>query len=217
MRLSLFLVLVVFTTALHAQDREKDALRRMQAANQRLAAERAQLEREKAKLEQEQQAAAKEKSALEKSLKGEKGLAAKQKKEIEALEEAKAGLEAKLAESAAREAALAAKLAETEKALAASRQDGEQLKKRLANQSETIGLWQAKTGACQEKNGELARLGYELAERYRAKTCEDINFENEPFTGIRRARMESLLEDYRQRVDGQHFDARNDLPKEKGQ
>lgn len=216
MKILLIALLLAFSGSLYSQDREKDALRRMQAANQRLAAERAQLEREKAKLEQAQQAAAKEKSALEKSLKGEKGVVAKQRKEIEALEAAKTGLEAKLAEAAAREAALAAKLAETEKALAASRQDGEQLRKRIANQSGTIGLWQAKAGDCQAKNGELARLGHELAERYRAKSCADVGRENEVFTGLGRARMENLLEDYKDRIDARRFDARQELAKEKG-
>jgi hypothetical protein len=55
-------------------------------------------------------------------------------------------------------------------------------------------------------NDTLAELGHELAERYRAKTCEDVQRDNEPFTGIWRARMEDMLEDYRDKLLGQRFD-----------
>jgi chromosome segregation ATPase len=201
--LSLLLALALCAPAVAQDKRMQEAVRRLQAQNQRLASERADLEREKAKLEQEKDDAQKSRSALERKVKS-------GARERQDLEDANTALELELADAEDREEALKARLAETEKALAAAREEGAQLRKRLANQGTTIGFWQAKTEACQAKNGELAKLGYDLVERYRQKTCGDITLENEPFTGIARVRMENLLEDYKDQVRAKRFDWRND-------
>jgi chromosome segregation protein len=208
MRAALLLVLALAAPGALAADeaRLQDALKRLQAANQRLAADKAQLERERARLERERDEAAKARDGMEGKLKSSRGAVAKTAAELEDSQAAGRALEGKLAEAGAREEALKAKLAETEQALAASRRDAEALRKRIANQSATIGAWQAKTESCRFKNEALADLGGELAERYRAKTCADIGAENEPFTGIWRARMEDMLEEYRDRLTGQRFD-----------
>ncbi|HJY78352.1 MAG TPA: hypothetical protein VKE95_17060 [Burkholderiales bacterium] len=203
-------VLLLAAGATQAQDKkgQQEALRRLQASNQRLASEKAQLEREKAKLEAERDEAAKARRSAEGSLKGERGTVAKQKKDLEALEEAKRGLEEKLAEAAKREDGLKQELTQTAKALAEAQSRGEQLAKRLANQQQTIGFWQGETDACRSKNTELGKLGNELLARYRAKTCEDVQNENEPFTGIGRARAENLLDDYRVKLREQSFEVK---------
>lgn len=211
MRILICLLLMLFSLNGTAQDKKsQDALRRMQALNQRLASEKAQLEREKAQLAKENAEAEAARKALASTLKGERGTTAGQKQEIEKLGQAGRELEAKLADALKREEALQRQLAETEKALAESRAGGELLARRVANQAGTIGLWQEKTASCEAKNGELAKLGHELAERYRAKTCGDAMQDNEPFTGIGRARMENLLEDYKDRLRAQRFDARQE-------
>jgi len=191
-----------------AQDKkgQQDALRRLQASNQRLASEKAQLEREKAKLEAERDETVKARKSLEGSLKGERGTVAKQKKDLEAAEETKRALEEKLAEAAKREDGLKHELAQSATALAEAQARGEQLAKRLANQQQTIVFWQGETDACRSKNAELGKLGNELLARYRAKTCEDVQNENEPFTGIWRTRAENLLEDYRVKLREQNFE-----------
>ena len=203
-------VLLLAAGETRAQDKkgQQEALRRLQASNQRLASEKAQLEREKAKLEAERDGAAKARRSIEGSLKGERGTVAKQKKDLEALEEAKRGLEEKLAEAAKREDGLKQDLTQTAKALAEAQARGEQLDKRLANQQQTIGFWQGETDACRSKNAELGKLGNELLVRYRAKTCEDVQNENEPFTGIGRARAENLLDDYRVKLREQSFEVK---------
>lgn len=213
MRIVLCLLLVLFSLNGLAQDKKmQDALRRLQAANQRLASEKAQLEREKARMDAERHDAAKARKSLEGNLKGERGMVAKQKKELEALDEAKRGLEEKLAEAAKGEEALRQQLAQTiaesDKALAEAQARAEQLNKRVANQQQTIGFWQGETGACRSKNAELGKLGGELLARYRAKTCQDVMSENEPFTGIGRARMENLLEDYRDKFREHKFEVK---------
>jgi DNA repair exonuclease SbcCD ATPase subunit len=204
MRALAFCLAFLLAGAAGAQEaRLQEALKRMQALNQRLAADKAQLEREKLKLEQERSDAAKSREALEGRLKSSRGAAAKSAAELQQAREEKLALEARLAQAAQREAALKTKLAETEQALAGSRRDGELLKKRIANQSGTIGYWQERTGSCQAKNAELGRLGGELVERYRAKTCADVERETEPFTGIGRARLENLLEEYKDKLRAQ--------------
>jgi len=185
-----------------AQDKKaQDALRRLQATNQRLASDKAQLEREKAKLEEELTKG----RSVERSLKSERG---NQKKAIGALTEERDALQGELAEADEHAAALAGKLAATEQALAEAQARGEQLARRLANQQKTSGFWQGEADACRAKNSELGKLGNELLVRYRAKTCEEISEQNEPFTGLGRARMENLLEDYRDKLREQRYETK---------
>jgi chromosome segregation ATPase len=211
MRPALFILLAALAFGVLAQDKKaQDATRRLQAANQRLFSEKAQLEREKGELAKKLGDSEKASADADKRLKTEKGALARTRNELKALEAEKTALQERLAETERREAALKVSLAETQKQLAQASAQGEQLAKRVGHQKDTIGLWQEKTAACENKNGELAKLGYELAGRYRAKTCTDISLENEPFTGIGRARMENLLEDYKDRVRAQQFDARRE-------
>jgi chromosome segregation ATPase len=199
-----FFFTVLLATNVIAQDKkgaQDAALRRLNAQNQRLASEKAKLERENAE-------AARALDSAQKDLQGQRLAAARNAKEAKRLGEELEYLEQETAAAFAREDELRQRLAETETALAAAREDAAMLRKRLANQTDTIGYWQAKTSECQAKNGDLAKLGYDLAERYRAKTCADIAVQNEPFTGIGRARMENLLEDYKEQLRAKRFDPR---------
>jgi hypothetical protein len=58
---------------------------------------------------------------------------------------------------------------------------------------------------------QLLELNGELLGRYRAKSCGDTLAEAEPFTGIGRARLENLIEEYRDRMAGARFKAGDDL------
>src|SRR5262249_51529952 len=122
---------------------------------------------------------------------------AKHNREFAKLKEAD---EQKLAEAASREAELKAQLATTEQALGEARREGEQLRKRVANQQETIGFWQAKTGVCGARGDELNKIGNELLERYRTKRCSDIGLDNESIIGVGRAHMENVVDSYRERL-----------------
>jgi len=191
--------LLAFHPAAEAQDKKaQDAARRLQAANQRLASEKAQLERDKSQLAQK--LAEQEKS----SAKELQGARSRHDRELARLRKSS---EEQLAQAAEREDALESELLETQDALAEARREGEQLRKRLANQEQTIGFWEKRSSSCDARNAELSKIGNDLIERYRGKTCEDVALENEPFTGLGRARMENLLEDYRERLRAQRVEA----------
>jgi len=54
--------------------------------------------------------------------------------------------------------------------------------------------------ACTGKNQKLARVGRELLAHYDSVTLGDALLTREPLTGIRRTQVQSLLEDYSERV-----------------
>lgn len=196
-----------FLPAWPAAAQDKDAMRRLQGVNQRLAADKAALEREKAQLARDKAAAEKERDELREDAAKQKGTAARRAAELKKLEAEAEKLRADLAAATERETALKGELAKTGEALAESKKAGEQLGRRLANQGETSRLWREKTDACEAKNADLARVGAELIDRYRAKSCGDALVEAEPFTGIAKVRAENLLEEYRERIREARFRA----------
>jgi chromosome segregation ATPase len=193
-----------------AQDK-KDAARRLQQINQKLAADKAALEREKAALARDKAELTQERDALKEDAGKLKGAAARKAAEAKKLAEEGEKLRADLAAAAEREAVLKAELAKTAESLQSSQRTAEQLGKRLANQGETSGHWQAKTQACEGKNVELADLNGELLERYRNKGCAEALGEAEPFFGVRRARLENLIEEYKDRIGAARFRAADEL------
>jgi hypothetical protein len=207
MRILFFSLLFIFFSGnSFGQDKKaQDAARRLQQQNQRLASEKAQLERERGQLteklvDQEKQS--------KKSLQDAR---AKHSRELAKLKEAD---DQKLAEAAAREEELKSKLTASEQALSESRRDGEQLRKRLANQQETIGFWQARTGACGARSDELSKIGNELLERYRTKSCSQIGLDNESLTGIGRAHMENVVDGYRERLRKASMEPKEEVKKQ---
>lgn len=210
MRVSLCLLLLMFSLTGIAQDK-KDAAKRLQQANQKLAGEKAALEREKAQLAREKGELTKERDALKEDAEKLKGIGARNAREAKKLGEEAAKLRADLGAAAEREAALKGELATSAGNLQEARRNGEQLAKRLANQGETSKHWQARTDACEGKNVQLLDLNGELIERYRAKSCADSLAEADPFTGIGKVRLENLVDEYRERLRGARFKAADDL------
>jgi chromosome segregation ATPase len=83
---------------------------------------------------------------------------------------------------------------QTHAALQQSRREGERLADEL----------QARTGAlgdCEAKNARLYEVNVELTDRYEKKGLWDALLQAEPFTGIRRVQIESILEEYRYRIE----------------
>lgn len=213
MRVSLCLLLLIFSLNGIAQDK-KDAAKRLQQANQKLAGEKAALEREKAQLARDKGDLTKERDALKEDADKLKASAARNAREAKKLAGEADKSRADLAAAAGREAALKGELAKTGANLQEAQRNGEQLTRRLANQGETSRHWQAKTDACEGKNVQLLELNGELLGRYRAKSCGDALVEAEPFTGLGRVRLENLIEEYRDRIQGARFRAAEE-PKEK--
>lgn len=196
-----------------AQDK-KDALRRLQQLSQKLAAEKSALERDNGRLVREKAELEQARDALGVDLARRKGAAGRHAREVARLAEETTKLRAELAAAVQRETALKAELATNAAALQAAQRHGEQLARRLGNQGDTSRHWMAKTESCESKNVQLIELNGELLERYRAKSCADALAEEEPFTGIARVRLESLVQEYRDRLARERFRSA-DAPAEK--
>lgn len=90
--------------------------------------------------------------------------------------------------------ALAAKLAETERKLGELRLDKQRVELTLAGEQKTHG-------ECRARNAKMYALGNELIDRYEHKTCSDAMLQSEPFTGIKRAQIEKMIELDREQLD----------------
>jgi chromosome segregation ATPase len=112
-------------------------------------------------------------------------------KELEAV---KAEKEAQAAASKAERDALAAKLAQTERALADQRQQTQQLEGAFARQKTAL------TG-CRQRNDRMYKLGNDLLEKYEQKGCFASMLQGEPFTGLKRAQIEKMVEEDREKFD----------------
>lgn len=104
------------------------------------------------------------------------------------------GARASIAAAAADKEALAAKLAETERKLGELRLDKQRVDLALAGEQKTHG-------ECRARNANMYALGNELIDRYEHKTCSDAMLQTEPFTGIKRAQIEKMIEQDRERLD----------------
>ncbi len=117
---------------------------------------------------------------------------------------------AALAESSKAEyAALAAKLAEAERRLSEQRIAFDAEKRRLESALATSA---SSTAGCQMRNDRLHRLGNELLERYEKKSCVASLLQAEPVTGLKRAQVEKVVEEYREKLDKEQL-----LPGQKGE
>lgn len=199
MRAAFCMLLLMLSMNGMAQDKKgQDAQRRLQQANQKLAGEKAALEREKAQLARDKAELTRERDELKDGAGKLKGAVARHAREAKKLGEEADKLRADLAAAVAREEALRGDLAKTAAGLQEAQRHAEQLGKRLANQGATSSFWQAKTESCEGKNLQLLDINAELLERYRAQALAGA----EPFTGITRARLENLVEEYRDRLAG---------------
>lgn len=93
---------------------------------------------------------------------------------------------------------LATKLAATEKQLADTRLAAAAEKQRL--EAGAAKLRTALDG-CSERNGRMYKLGNELIDRYESKGCLASALQAEPFTGLKRAQIEKMAEEDRERLD----------------
>ncbi|MDN5936867.1 MAG: DNA repair protein, partial [Nitrosospira sp.] len=59
---------------------------------------------------------------------------------------------------------------------------------------------------CEANNAELYRIGRELVDWYTSKGPVNAMLEAEPFTGMKRVEMENLLENYRDKLEGQRLE-----------
>lgn len=184
-------------------DREKQMQRRLQQQMQQMQGQVAGLEQDKAQLGQDLAAAEKTAKAaggraarLARELKTEKAQREVQGKELEQAKQDLAATRERLAQTEARLADTAKNLARTGQTLAETEADKRRLEGVKARQERDIAL-------CEDKNLQLYQTGRELMVRFEQKSCGEIMAQKEPFTGIKRVEIENLLEEYRDKLDGQ--------------
>lgn len=95
-------------------------------------------------------------------------------------------------------AALTSKLADAERRRSEQQRTYE-AEKQLAE--DAMMKTKAAMTVCVERNSRMYRLGNELLEKYEKKSCMTSMFQAEPFTGIKRAQVERLVEEYREKLD----------------
>lgn len=176
-----------------SNDREQMQLRRLQQAVRKLEQEKAQLEEEKSQLEQQ-------KSQLDAQLQQSRDLLDESDHNRQGLAERIAVLERELAQSRSQNASLTQSVAETQQALQRSTTAARQLDATLAEQ-------RAAFSACAARNDKLHGYGVELLERYEKKRCSDALLQADPFTQLKRAEIENLKEEYRDKLDEQKLSA----------
>jgi hypothetical protein len=116
-------------------------------------------------------------------------------------------------EMAARVAALERQFTEQKQAgdLALARKDADLAQLAKARDAQVAQL-QARfdeqtkqVASCSDKNQRLVRLGADLLDRYRRKGVADALKQSEPFLGLSDVQMFNLVQDYRDKIDAEHF------------
>lgn len=183
--------------------RERELLRRAQQQLQQTQAQLGALQAENGKLAQALAEAERARDAargrlgrVERDLRLEKQQREAVQKEIETVRQEAAQLRSQLAQERERLAALQATLGDTQGKLRATAAEKDTLER-------TRTRLERELAASEERNRELYKLGRELMVRFENKTCGEILWEKEPFTGLRRVQTENLLEYYRDRLDEQ--------------
>lgn len=189
-RISPLLALLLLAVALPAgaadKDPAKEQARRVQQMQRKFEQEKAQLTQAKATLEGELDSARKEREA-------EAQRAGALAKEAAGLRGSRDALRAKLAETEG-------ELATTRKALADAEAEGKRLQAALAGEKQLLAT-------CTVRNEEMHRTGVELLGHYENKGCFDSVLQGEGITGLKRVEIENRVEDTRERLDAQRFDA----------
>ena len=203
---SVGMVLCVAST--HAQEassrqasRDRELLRRAQAAQKQAEEALGALQQEKAKLEatlaeiRGKAAAAGELASKEKARAAKLAVSSESyAKEKEQLLGERTSLSSRVARLEAELAQARAQLVSTEKALA---DKGTELTRLQSSSSRT----ESSLATCNEKNTELYAVARELSDKYRDVGVWDVMRRREPFTGKRQVEVENLLEEFRDRVD----------------
>jgi hypothetical protein len=178
--------------------REREMLKRAQAAMQQAAGERDALQAEKATLLQERDGLKQQSERTAAELRGTRQEATSRKAEVDrlqaALAEAQRGGAAQKQAGDERESSLRGQVAGLQRELAERLAANRQLASLLEQQ--TVAL-----KASEERNRNLHAMGHELIGLWLSKTALDRNLQDEPFFGLRQVAMQDRGEALRARVD----------------
>jgi len=208
------LLLMAATAALAQQapdkqaSREREMLRRAQAAQKQAEDAKAVLEQEKSKLDAEAKAAkaqvAKTSGAVARERKRADELQVSLDavtKERSSLQKDKDVLGTRLADTEARLKEALAELARTRASLAAREKELAGVQQIASQQARSIRI-------CEDKNLKLYGVAIEVIGKHRDQGVWDAMKRREPFTGLRQVEVENLLEEYRDRAS----EARVEVP-----
>jgi chromosome segregation ATPase len=174
------------------QKRERQALRRMQQQLTEVQQQKSAAEQETTALEEALKKTYSEVETHKRSMASAVAKARELEKDIEAANMEKIELRARLDEAAKQNQAVSARR--------------DQLEQELKNTASVLAKGNEQRKLCETVNGELYRIGRELVEWYGNRGAFNALLEAEPFTGVRRAQMENLLENYREKLEAQHLD-----------
>ena len=203
-------ILAVVTTAALAQDgaaakqanRDREMLRRVQAAQRQAEEARAAAEQEKARVEGLLEEARTRARAVESGVARERRRAADLQQRVEMLERDAAALRQERDILSTRlestQAELAKGVAEIERHQTAI----ETRDREVLRLQQSVAEGTEANLVCQEKNRELATITREVLDKYRDVGVFDVLKRREPFTGVRRVQVENLLEEYASRTEG---------------
>jgi chromosome segregation ATPase len=196
------LACMALATAVQAQDKGDKAVKEQaRRAQQQLRAaekEKAELAQQKAALEAELKAAQGKVAELDgKAARAERGRAALAK-ELASFKTADAARAALLADEGAQRAAAERRVGATEKRLAEERAAFAAEKRR---QDAFAAQLQAALAASRERNERMYKLGNDLVSAWEKKSCMTATLQEEPFTGLMRARIERMAEEEREKLD----------------
>lgn len=172
--------------------RERQAVRRVQQQLNEAQQQKLALEQEKKGLEEELKKNHDEAESQKRSAVRAAARVSRYEKDIEAANKEKTGLHAQLDAAGKQNEELSGQRKQLE-------QDLKQTTAALAKQTEQRKL-------CETKNGELYRIGLELVGWYNNKGAFNAILEAEPFTRMKSIEMENLLEDYRDKLEGQRLE-----------
>ena len=179
-------------TATKDQKRERQALRRMQQQLTEIQQQKSAVDQEKTVLEDALKKTQNEIDVHKRSTASAAAKAHLLEKEIETANSEKAELRARLDEAAKQNQAVSAQRDQLE-------QDLKTTASVLAKENEQRKL-------CETNNAALYGIGRELVDWYGRKGAFHAILEAEPFTRMKSVEMENLLENYREKLEGQRLE-----------
>jgi len=199
----LFLILVFCAGPTFSANKnpEREAMRKIQLMQKKAMEEKAVLEKENGDLAKQ----VSELTSQSDSLKEEAARASRSKtaveKELEKLRAENNGLKEKLNVTDSNLLAL-------QKKSVADQEISTQEKKKLET---SLTVRAQSLASCEQKNSTLYEMNTELLGKYKKKGFLDALLQNEPFTQIESVKMESVLSDYKEKLETQRIDTTSNL------
>lgn len=197
-------ILAMTSTAAFSQDgaaakqanRDREMLRRVQAAQRQAEEAKAAAELEKTRVEGLLEEARSRAKAVESGVAQERRRSAELQRRVDTLERDAASLRQERDALSARLESTQGELAKAIAELGRRQEVIETRDREVGRLQQSVAEGTEANMVCQEKNRELATVARELLDKYRDVTVFDVLKRREPFTGVKRVQVENLLEDY---------------------